>query len=413
MGRTVLDGGGQGPPGREPQAVRWPPRPGGSAGGAPRGRRGGGGDPPGVSGLATFFKLVISLVAIALIAGAGLFAYGTLSGLGSVPDLVRGSLGQLDTPVSDDSRPVVYTVRPGMSAIEIGDDLYAKGLIRSPLTFRTLVEARNVGSRIEAGDYQVSPSMTTGEIVTVLSRGASRSGVTVTIPEGWRAEQAAQKVEALSIARADEILDLVRGGAGLGLPLAEPLPAGATLEGYLFPETYEVAKDATARTLVEMMARQFDKAVTPKLRQQIQARGLTLHQAVTLASIVEREAAIPAEQPVIASVYLNRLKRDMPLQADPTVQFAVASANLAEAFGFGYWKNELSRADLQLVSPYNTYVQRGLPPGPICSPGLAALEAVANPADTGYLFFVAKGDGSHAFATTDTEHAANVERYRR
>jgi UPF0755 protein len=336
-----------------------------------------------------------------------------LGGIGSVPDLVRGGLGQLDTPVSDDSRPVVFTVRPGLSAIEIGDDLHAKGLIRSPLTFRTLVEARGVGGRIESGDYQLSPSMTTGEIVNVLSRGASRSGITVTIPEGWRAEQAAQKVEALSIARADEVLSLVRGGEGTGLALAEPLPNGATLEGYLFPETYEVAKDATARTLVAMMARQFDKAVTPKLRQQFSARGLTLHQAVTLASIVEREAAMPAEQPVIASVYLNRLQRDMPLQADPTVQFAVASANLVEALGFGFWKHDLTRADLQLRSPYNTYVQRGLPPGPICSPGLAALEAVANPAETGYLYFVAKGDGSHVFATSDAEHAANVERYRR
>ena len=181
----------------------------------------------------------------------------------------------------------------------------------------------------------------------------------------------------------------------------------------LFPETYEVAKGASARTLMEMMARQFDKAVTPKLRQQIQARGLTLHQGLTLASIVEREAAIPAEQPVIASVYLNRLRRDMPLQADPTVQFAVANADLTQAAGFGYWKRELTRDDLRSTSPYNTYVQRGLPPGPICSPGLAALEAVANPAQTEYLFFVAKGDGGHVFAKTDTEHAANVERYRR
>ena len=412
MGRTVLDGGSKGPHGRDPQAVRWPPRPGGSAGGAPRGRRGGGGDPPGVSGLATLLKLVITLVAIALIAGAGLFAYGVIGSIGSIPDMVRGSLGQLDTPVSDDSRPVVFTVSPGMSAIEIGDELHAQGLIRSPLTFRTIVEARGVGAKIESGDYQVSPSMTTGEIVAVLSRGASLSGIRVTIPEGWRAEQAAQKIESLSIARSDEVLDLVRGGAGAGLPLAEPLPNGATLEGYLFPETYEVAKDANARVLVEMMARQFDKAVTPKLRQQLTGRGLTLHQAVTLASIVEREAAIPAEQPIIASVYLNRLKMNMPLQADPTVQFAVASANLAEAFGFGYWKHELTRADLQLPSPYNTYVQRGLPPGPICSPGLSALEAVANPAETEYLFFVAKGDGSHVFAKTDVEHAANVERYR-
>ncbi len=321
-------------------------------------------------------------------------------------------MSQLDTPVSDDSTRVTFTVQPGQSAIEIGEELTARGLIRSALTFRTLVEARGVGNRIESGEYQLSPSMTTGEIVTVLSRGASRSGIMVTIPEGWRVEQAAQKVEALGIAPAEEILGLVHAGAVPTMPLAEPPPAGATLEGYLFPETYEVAKGATARTLVEMMARQFDKAVTPKLRQQVNARGLTLHQAVTVASIVEREAAIPAEQPVIASVYLNRLKRGMPLQADPTVQFAVASANLVEALGFGYWKHELTRADLAFASPYNTYVQRGLPPGPICSPGLAALEAVATPAETEYLFFVAKGDGSHVFAKTDVEHAANVERYR-
>jgi UPF0755 protein len=348
-----------------------------------------------------------------VIGGAGSLVYSAFSGIGGLPGLVRGGLGQLDAPVSDDSTRVVFTVQPGRSAAQIGEDLSALGLIRSPLTFRTIVETRGVGSRIESGEYQLSPSMTTGEIVTVLSRGASRSGISVTIPEGWRAEQSAQKIEALGIAHADEVLDLVRGGAATGLPLGEPLPAGATLEGYLFPETYEVPKGASARTLVEMMVRQFDKGVTPKLRQQLSARGLTLHQGVTLASIVEREAAIPAEQPLIASVYLNRLKRDMPLQADPTVQFAVATANLVEALSFGYWKRDLSLDDLRQPSPYNTYVQRGLPPGPICSPGLAALEAVANPADTEYLYFVAKGDGSHVFATTDTEHAANVERYRR
>ncbi|MCC7366808.1 MAG: endolytic transglycosylase MltG [Chloroflexi bacterium] len=336
-----------------------------------------------------------------------------LGGIGSLPGLVRGGISQLDTPVSSDSRLVTFTVKPGQSAIDIGEALQQAGLIRSPITFRAAVEARGVGAKIESGDYQLSPSMTTAEIVAVLSKGASRTGILVTIPEGWRAEQAAQKAEAVGVGRADDVLTLVRAGAGAGLPLAEQPPSGASLEGYLFPDTYEVAKGATPRALVEMMAKQFDKSVTPALRQRLQNRGLSLHQGITLASIVEREAAIQAEQPVIASVYLNRLKRNMPLQADPTVQFAVASGNLAEAVGFGFWKRELTRDDLRNPSPYNTYVQRGLPPGPICSPGLAALEAVANAADTEYLFFVAKGDGSHVFAKTDTEHAANVERYQR
>jgi UPF0755 protein len=336
-----------------------------------------------------------------------------LGGLGDLPGLVRGGISQLDTPVSDDSRLVTFTVQPGQSAIDIGEGLHAAGLIRSPLTFRAAVESRGVGANIESGDYQISPSMTTGEIVAVLSKGASRSGILVTIPEGWRAEQAAQKAESLGVGRADEVLALVRAGAAAGLPLSEQPPAGASLEGYLFPETYEIAKGASPRALVEMMARQFDKAVTPALRQRLQNQGLSLHQGITLASIVEREAAIAAEQPIIASVYLNRIKRNMPLQADPTVQFAVANSNLIEAVGFGFWKRDLTLEDLRNQSPYNTYVQRGLPPGPICSPGLSALEAVANPADTEYLFFVAKGDGSHVFAKTDTEHAANVDRYQR
>jgi UPF0755 protein len=307
---------------------------------------------------------------------------------------------------------VTFTVKPGQSAAAIGDELQVRGLIRSPLTFRTLVEARGVGDKIEAGEYQLSPSMTTAEIVTVLSKGAKLSGIVVTIPEGWRAEQAAMKIEELGIGRADDVLGLVRAGAATGLPYQEPPPPGASLEGYLFPESYEVAKGANARTLIEMMSRQFDKQVSPKLREGFSQQRLTLHEAVTLASIVEREAAISAEQPVIASVYLNRLRQGIPLQADPTVQFAVASSRPDAAISVGFWKRDLTRDDLKLNSPYNTYVERGLPPGPICSPGLAALEAVANPARTDYLFFVAKGDGSHVFAKTDKEHAANVERYR-
>ena len=275
--------------------------------------------------------------------------------------------------------------------------------------FRALVEARDVGAKIEAGEYRVSPSMTTSEIVAVLSRGAVRTGIPLTIPEGWRAEQVAQKVESLGIARADDVMGLVRSGAGL--QLAEPLPPGQSLEGYLFPNTYELGPEADARVVVELMAREFDRQFSPQLRAKVAARGLTVHQAVTLASIVEREATRPAEQPIIAGVYLNRLERGMPLQADPTVQFAVANANLAEALGFGYWKRDLTFDDLRFASPYNTYVQPGLPPGPICSPGLAALEAVADPTESEYLFFVAKGDGSHVFAKTDVEHAANVERY--
>ena len=327
-----------------------------------------------------------------------------------MPSLASLGVGNFDAPVSDDSTVQTFVVRPGQSAADIGKELADRKLIRSPLMFRALVEARDVGSKIEAGEYRVSPSMTTSEIVAVLSRGAVRTGIPLTIPEGWRAEQVAQKVESLGIARADEFMGQVRSG---GIQLAEPLPPGQSLEGYLFPNTYEIKKEADARAVVELMAREFDRQFNAQLRSKVAARGLTIHQAVTLASIVEREAARPSEQPLIASVYLNRLKRNIPLQADPTVQFAVANANLAEALGFNFWKRDLTQDDLRHPSPYNTYVEPGLPPGPICSPGLSALEAVANPAETDYLFFVARNDGTHVFARTDTEHAANVERYQR
>jgi len=368
------------------------------------------------------------LVAVAVVLVVGVLVYAAL---GDVPGATRVVVERWDAPVSDDQTRHPFVVRPGQSAAEIGEDLRTHSLIRSPLVFRVLVEARGVGAKIESGEYQLSPAMTTNEVVTVLSRGAAHRGITVTIPEGWRAEQAAQKVEALGFGSAADFMALVRSGPALtraaGTPsgatpsaslprasaLLDGIPPGQSLEGYLFPDTYEVAKDADVRKIVEMMVEQFERKFTPELREKGAAVGLSPHQVVTLASIVEREAARPAEQPIVASVYLNRLKEGMPLQADPTVQFAVATANLAEALGFGFWKHELTRIDLQLASPYNTYLNRGLPPGPICSPGLAAIEAVVNPSQTDYLYFVARGDGSHEFARTEPEHRANVERYQR
>ena len=156
----------------------------------------------------------------------------------------------------------------------------------------------------------------------------------------------------------------------------------------------------------------FDAQATPELRQAIQASGLSLHEAVTLASIVEREAVLPEERPIIASVFLNRLRLGMPLEADPTVQYALAS-DPASVERFGFWKQGLTTEDLQVDSPYNTYVNGGLPPGPIANPGLASLEAVAHPAQTSYLYFVARNDGSHVFAETLEEHLRNVEKYQR
>jgi UPF0755 protein len=187
-------------------------------------------------------------------------------------------------------------------------------------------------------------------------------------------------------------------------------PAGASLEGYLFPDTYYFDPHVTSHDIIDRLLRTFDQRFSADLRDAAQKQNLTVHQAVTLASIVEREAQVPDERPLIAAVYLNRLRLGMPLQADPTVQYALA-ADPQSVAKYGWWKRDLTLDDLHFKSPFNTYQNPGLPPGPIANPGLASIRAVANPANVKYLYFVAKGDGSHAFAETLDEHNRNVQKY--
>jgi UPF0755 protein len=175
------------------------------------------------------------------------------------------------------------------------------------------------------------------------------------------------------------------------------------LEGYLFPDTYTLPRRTTADQLIARMVARFDKSLTPEIRQQAAERGLTVRQLVTLASLVEKETAKPEERPLIAAVYWNRLKIGMGLQCDPTVIYALERA--------GRYTGNLTRADLQFDSPYNTYRYAGLPPGPIAAPGRASLQAASEPADVTYLYFVSRNDGSHAFASTLAEHNRNVQEW--
>ena len=171
-------------------------------------------------------------------------------------------------------------------------------------------------------------------------------------------------------------------------------------------------KDETATGVLNVLLAGFENNVPADLSAQAEEAGLSLHDVVTLASIIEREAVLPEERPIMAQVFLRRLREGIPLGADPTVQYAVA-ANPDSIQEYGYWKRELTRADLEIASPYNTYQESGLPPGPISNPRLDSMLAVVNPANTNYLYFVAKPDGSHAFASTLDEHQANIEQYLR
>ncbi len=316
----------------------------------------------------------------------------------------------LNAPISDDTRTVVFEISPGQNAGQIADNLVAQGLIDDTTLFRNYLRYYGLDRQLEAGTYQLSPSMPIPEIALALSE-ATPPEVTIQIPEGWRREQIADWIEQQPDIPFGGMEFLAASGAGVTRPpeasIAGEIPPDAALEGFLFPDTYRVATDATAADLVAKMLRNLDAQVTPQMRVDAAAQGMTFYEVVTLASIVEREAIIAEEQPTIASVFLNRLRAGMMLQADPTVQYAMGY----QADSGEWWNLNLTQDDYTGVeSPYNTYLYEGLPPGPIANPGLSAIQAVIYPADTPYLYFRAACDGSgrHTFAVTFEEHVANA-----
>ncbi len=309
------------------------------------------------------------------------------------------NLARLDEPAGDPGMVWTVEVEPGSSAQSVIDQLTTVGLLDNPVLFRAYIRYLGLDRGIETGMYDLSGTMSIRELASAL-QSARIDALLLTIPEGWRAEEVAAKIEASGIAAsAAEVLS-----AEPGLPaLSFELPPGRTTEGFLFPDTYEIAPTMTAEELVGIMLSNFDQRIDDDLRQGFTAQGLSLYEAVTLASIVEREAVIADERPHIASVFLNRLAIGMNLDADPTVQYAVASSRNGE------WWPQLSLADLEFDSPYNTYRYPGLPPGPIASPGLDSLRAVAFPLVTNDFYFraVCDGSGRHAFAETFEEHQQN------
>jgi len=327
---------------------------------------------------------------------------------------LRMNRERLETPAGTYTVPVTFTVEPGETATTIAARLQEQGLISDAQLFRLYMRYTGLDARLEAGLFELSPSMTMIEIAERLQRARAEE-IVVTIPEGLRAEEIAELLNEQGLLDGERFLALVQAGdpaaAGLGsYDFLDDLPPGATLEGFLFPDTYRLPVPAKPEDLLRRMLDNFARQVTPEMRQAARAAGRSLYEVVTLASIVEREAVLAEEQPIIASVFLNRLAQGMFLRADPTVQYAMGY----QPDSGQWWKTPVQLEEYETVdSPYNTYLYPGLPPGPICSPGLGAVKAVIYPADTKFLYFVAKGDGSHAFAETWEEHEANVARFQR
>jgi conserved hypothetical protein, YceG family len=292
---------------------------------------------------------------------------------------------------------VLIGVKTGMSTQTIGELLYSQGLIKSVSVFRALARLDGAEGRLQAGDYAFSKAMPVREIIGRLVRGET-DFMQFTIPEGFTINQIAALLEEKKLASAAKF----KACAANFAPYDYIAPAAASqykAEGFVFPDTYRIAAGAGEEQLLKMMTTQFDRQFTPAMRQQAAAHGLSVREVVILASLVEKEARVDKERPIIAGVFLGRLRKDMPLQSCATIQYIL-----------GYPKPELTVQDTELPSPYNTYLHKGLPPGPIASPGLAAIEAVLNPANTDYLYFVATKEGNHIFSRTYEEHLAAIKR---
>jgi len=304
----------------------------------------------------------------------------------------------LREPYKGFEQPTRFEVKRGQSTATILQRLQKEGILRDewiPLVYMKLLRSRD---SLKAGVYEFDKPLAAVDVVDKLVRGDVILK-TITVREGLDRFAIAKLFTAEKLGTEEE-WDKITSDADLIRDIA---PDAESLEGYLFPDTYKFDPGTPAKTIAGAMVANFRKHWGNEIA--LITTGLTPHQTVTLASIVETEAQLPQERPVVASVYINRVRRRMLLGADPTVIYALKLA--------GRWDGNIRKPDLQMESPYNTYKSPGLPPGPIANPGLASLRAAAAPATTPYLYFVARNDGSHVFATNNADHNRNVEKYQR
>jgi len=319
-------------------------------------------------------KFLLALTALLLLglAGAGLYLHPVLW----VPAVPSG------LPRPD------FIIHRGMSVTQIADSLQRQSLIRNRNHFLLAAKLTGWGNQLKAGKYEITPELTHVNLLRLFRSGKAVQ-VRVTLPEGKTAEDFAEIVEhTLQIDKA-EFLKLAEDSSfSHKLGVAAP-----RLEGYLYPNTYQFYWGATAAEVITVLVQELQRRLDDSLRAQVRTSGMTLHQVVTLASIVEGEAVIDNERATIAAVYRNRLRQGILLQADPTIQYAVPGP-----------PRRLLFRDLEIASPYNTYRYAGLPPGPVNNPGIKSIRAVLNPAPAQYIYFVAVGDGSHRFSYTLEQH---------
>lgn len=326
----------------------------------------------------------ILLILFILIIGFGVFANNYFKTALKPMDLVNIQEIDLDIP-------------SGSSTKRIASILQDKGLIRNELIFQYEVKSMDLDGKLKAGKYNLNTSMDINELITSLSKGGiTENTVRFTIPEGYELNQIAERLAKDNLVDLDRFLQLVNDKSNFEeeFSFLKELEEGQSLEGFLFPSTYEIFASSSEEDIINKMLVEFEKIYNNEIVSKIDETGLSLNELITLASIVEREGKLDEERPIMAGVFYNRLDQGMFLQSCATVQYIL-----------GERKEVLSIADTQTPSPFNTYTNEGLPPAPIASPGKASLVATVNPADVDYLFFVLTGDdGSHTFTKTYNEH---------
>ncbi len=300
-----------------------------------------------------------------------------------------------DRPLGSDNSTKLVNIMQGHNFSDVFKELCNSGIVAYSYRFKLLAVIRGYDKRIKFGEYLLSPSMTPSEILTIMTKGRVRLNK-LTIPEGYNIEQIATAVFQAGI---EDEKSFLKAAKNSSLAAQMKIPAD-TFEGYLFPDTYYFPKNTPPKTIISTMVNRFQAIFTDEFAKQAEKIGFSIHQIVTLASIIERETGASEERPIISSVFHNRLKKNMRLESDPTVIYGIDGFN-----------GNITKKDLKKPSPYNTYLIRGLPPGPISNPGLKALEAALYPAETDFLYFVSKKDKTHKFSTNIREHNKAVYRY--
>lgn len=297
------------------------------------------------------------------------------------------------TEISGQSQ--IFVIHKGEGLSLIAQRLKDAGLIRDALAFKIFILAKGLSGQIQAGDFRVNPSWSTEEIAYLLTHGSL--DIWLTFPEGWRREEfgrrLAANLEEFSYPQFIQLTD--------------------KLEGYLFPDTYLIPKDASPSAVIKIFTNNFERKYSLELELAAKEKGLTEDQVINLASIVERECRAGKDRPVVAGILLKRWQENWPLQADATVQYAVANVRCQNSNVECEWWEPVKKSDLEIDSPYNTYRYRDLPPIPICNPGLASIEAVIYPQETNYWFYLSDKQGKIHYAETVEEHEENIERYLR